>query len=282
MKTITSKDGTTIAYEQAGQGPALIMVVGAFNDHTTAQAVSQPLEAHFTVYNYDRRGRGQSTDTLPYSVEREVEDLDALITVAGGSAYVFGYSSGAVLALKAAAGGSKITKLAVYDTPLMLNSPETESVTSAARISNSGGQAIEVSNTRQFDPGAIAVEVDRLVQAGKRGEAVEVFQIKGVGIPAEMVKQMRNAPFRPALEKMAHTLVYEMTILADMTAPIEATKSLHIPTLWLAGAQGPAFMAGSAQALATAANGQAQVLAGQTHDLNAEVLAPILKDFFAG
>jgi pimeloyl-ACP methyl ester carboxylesterase len=282
MQTITSKDGTTIAYEEAGQGPALIMVVGAFNDHTTAQPISEQLKRHFTVYNYDRRGRGQSTDTLPYTVEREVEDLDALITAVGGAAYVFGYSSGAVLALKAAAGSSRITKLAVYEAPLMLNLPATEAVTPTARISNVGGKAIEVSNTRQFDPKAIGAEVDQLVQAGKRGEAVEVFQIKGIGIPAELVAQMRNAPFHPALEKMAHTLVYEMNILADLASPADTAATLKIPTLWLAGAESPAFMGDTAKTLAAAAHGQAQILAGQTHDLNADVLSPILQTFFVG
>src|SRR4051812_14851425 len=103
MRTITSQDGTSIAFEQTGKGPALILVVGAFNDRTTGMPLTEMLKQSFTVYNYDRRGRGDSGDTLPYAVEREIEDLDALIAEAGGSAYVFGYSSGAVLAMKAVA-----------------------------------------------------------------------------------------------------------------------------------------------------------------------------------
>src|SRR6266446_6916429 len=117
MNRVTSKDGTRIAFDQSGKGPAIILVVGAFNDRFTGAPLRHLLEPHFTVFNYDRRGRGNSGDTAPYAVEREIEDLEALITEAGGSADVFGYSSGAVLALKAAAAGLAISRLALYDPP---------------------------------------------------------------------------------------------------------------------------------------------------------------------
>jgi pimeloyl-ACP methyl ester carboxylesterase len=117
MQTVSSADGTTIAYDRSGQGPPVIMVVGAFNTHSTTAPLASALQQRFTILNYDRRGRGDSGDTPPYAVEREIEDLDALIAAAGGSSAVFGYSSGAILALKAAARGLAITKLALYEPP---------------------------------------------------------------------------------------------------------------------------------------------------------------------
>src|SRR6267378_5270942 len=120
MRTTLSADGTKIAFDQTGQGPPVILVVGAFNDRSTGAPLAKALESGLTVLNYDRRGRGASGDSQPYAVEREVEDLDALIREAGGAARVFGYSSGANLALQAAAGGLNITKLAVYDAPFIV------------------------------------------------------------------------------------------------------------------------------------------------------------------
>src|SRR5215510_5602535 len=114
---VISKDGTTIAFEKSGKGPAIILVVGAFNDRATGAPLAQFLERHFTVFNYDRRGRGESGDTGPYAIEREIEDLDTLIAQAGRSAFVFGYSSGATLALRAAAYGLAISQLALYEPP---------------------------------------------------------------------------------------------------------------------------------------------------------------------
>ena len=180
---VTSKDGTTIAFEQSGEGPAVILVVGAFNDRATGAPLAQFLSRHFTVINYDRRGRGESGDTAPYAIEREIEDLDALIAQAGGSARAFGYSSGATLALRAAAHGLAISRLALYDPP------------------PTGAKA-----------GLLAPQLTELIAEDRRGEAVELFQTEAVGLRAAVVAQMRNAPFRPALEKMAHTLVYESII----------------------------------------------------------------------
>ncbi len=254
MNTVTSKDGTTIAYEKTGQGPALIMVVGAFNDRMTAVPLSQLLEQDFTVFNYDRRGRGDSGDNPPYAVEREIEDLDALIRVAGGSPFVFGYSSGAVLALRAAARGLAINKLALYDPP------------------PTGPWA-----------GKLAAQLAELLAAGRRGDVVELFQIDGVGIPREVAIGMRNAPFRPALEKMAHTLVYEMTILTDEIQPPKAAASVKTPTLIMVGGNNPEILRNSAQAVAAAIPGsEAQTLEGQTHDLAPDAIAPLLKTFFTG
>lgn len=250
MATVTSKDGTRIAFDRSGNGPAIILVVGAFNDRATGAALAQFLEPHFTVFNYDRRGRGDSGDTSPYAVEREVEDLEALITQAGGSAFAFGYSSGAILALRAAALGLSIPRLALYEPP------------------PTGGKA-----------GTLAPQISELVSAGRRGDAVELFQTDAVGIPAAVVAQMRNAPFRPGLEKIAQTLAYDSTIMGPLPAGLAA--SVRVPTLVIDGEQSPPVMRQAAQSLAEALpNGQYRTLTGQGHDIVPAVLGPVLEQFF--
>jgi hypothetical protein len=191
MSTVTSKDGTPIAFDQVGAGPPLILVVGAFDDRSTGAPLADVLSSEATAITYHRRGRGASGDTAPYAIEREIEDLDALIDRVGGEASVFGYSSGAALALKAAAAGSAIIRLALYELPPVIGGggPE-DSVDHATRIAE-------------------------LIAEGRRGDAVEYFQSKLVGLPEEVVAQLRHAPFRPALEAMAHTLVYEAMIVGE-------------------------------------------------------------------
>jgi len=250
MEKVTSKDGTTIAFEQSGKGPAIILVVGAFNDRATGAPLARFLERHFTVFNYDRRGRGESGDAGSYAIEREIEDLDTLITQAGGSAFVFGYSSGATLALRSAAHGLNISQLALYDPP------------------PSGAKA-----------GQLAPQLSELIAAGRKGDAVELFQIEAVGIPAAVVAQMRNAPFRPSLEKMAHTLVYESTILQPLPSGLIA--SIRIPTLVIDGEESHDLIRQTAQSLADALpGGQHRTLVGQGHDMVPAVLAPVLEEFF--
>ena len=250
MGTVTSKDGTRIAFDQSGEGPAIILVVGAFNDRVTGAPLARFLEQHFTMFNYDRRGRGESGDTAPYAIEREIEDLDALIAQAGGSACIFGYSSGATLALRAAAHGLAISRLALYDPP------------------PTGTKA-----------GELAPQLSELIAAGRRGDAVELFQSEAVGIPAAVVAQMRNAPFRPALEKMAHTLVYESTILRSL--PTRMIASVRVPTLVIDGEGSPEVMRRAAQSLADALpEGRYRTLKGQGHDIVPAVVGPVLGEFF--
>jgi pimeloyl-ACP methyl ester carboxylesterase len=250
MGTVTSKDGTSIGFDQSGHGPAIILVVGAFNDRSTGVPLAQFLERHFTVFNYDRRGRGESGDTAPYAIEREIEDLEALIAQAGASAGVFGYSSGAILALRAASHGLAISRLAFYDPP------------------PTGAK-----------PGQLAPQLTELITAGRRGEAVELYQTEAVGIPAAVVAQMRNAPFRPALEKMAHTLVYESTILQALPSGLIA--SVRAPTLVIDGEKSPEVLRQAAKSLAEALPaGRYRTLEGQTHDLVPAVLGPALAEFF--
>jgi pimeloyl-ACP methyl ester carboxylesterase len=251
MGTVISKDGTRIAFDQSGEGPAIILVVGAFNDRATGAPLARSLERHFTVFNYDRRGRGESGDTAPYAIEREIEDLDALIAQAGGSACVFGYSSGAILSLRAAAHGLAISQLALFEPP------------------PTGVKA-----------GDLAPQLSEFIAAGRRGDAVELFQTEAVGIPAAVVAQMRNAPFRPALEKIAHTLVYESTILRSL--PTGLIDSIQVPTSVIDGEESPAVMRQAAQSLADALpDGRYRTLKGQGHDIVPAVLAPVLEEFFS-
>ncbi|HEU0293659.1 MAG TPA: alpha/beta hydrolase [Anaerolineales bacterium] len=247
---VISKDGTSIAFEKSGQGPAIILVVGAFNDRATGAPLAQFLERHFTVFNYDRRGRGESSDTASYAVEREIEDLDALVAQADGPVRVFGYSSGAILALRAAAHGLDIAQLALYEPP------------------PTGAKA-----------GQLAPQLTELIAAGRRGDAVELFQTEAVGIPAAVVAQMRNVPFRPALEKIAHTLVYESLILRSL--PTGLLASIRVPTLVIDGEESPEVMRRAAQSLAEALpDGRYRTLKGQDHDIVPAVLGPSLEEFF--
>lgn len=259
METALSADGTALAFDRFGDGPPLIMVAGAFNTRSTTEPLGRALAKDFTVLNLDRRGRGDSGDTLPYAIEREIEDLEALVTAAGGSASVFGYSSGAMLALRAAARGVAITRLALYEPPF---SP------------NDSYPALRADLTDRLAA---------LVAAGRRGDAVELFQTEAVGIPPEVVAQLRHAPFWPGLEAIAHTLVYDATIIGDRSIPTELIASLMTPTLVICGEQSPPILRDGARAVAEALhNGQLCTLPGQSHDINPEATTPALADFLRG
>ncbi|MBV9231923.1 MAG: alpha/beta hydrolase [Chloroflexi bacterium] len=258
MKKVLSKDGTPIAFDQSGEGPPIILVVGAFNTNSTGAPLAAQLSKHFTVFNYDRRGRGESGDTLPFAIEREIEDIDALITEAGGSASVFGYSSGALLTLKAAASGLAISRLALYDPTFLVDDGTPQ---------------------RAQD---VLVRLTELISSGRRGDAVELYQTELVGIPPEIVAQLRHAPFRPALEDIAHTLVYDTALLADMPVLAQQLPSITASTLVISGENSPAKVHSAAQTLADALpTAQYRSLEGQTHDLVPAVLAPVLQEFFA-
>src|SRR6266487_4978983 len=194
MNKVSSKDGTPIAFDRSGKGPAVILVGGAFQyraiDPRTAQLAAL-LAQHFTVFHYDRRGRGDSGDTQPYAVEREVEDLDALITEAGGSAFVYGTSGPGVLSLEAAARGlsPKMKKLAVWEPPYMLE------------------------GSRPPIPQDYQEQLAQLLREGRKGDMIELFLTKAVGMPAEFVAPMRQSPFWAAQEAFAPTLVYDATLM---------------------------------------------------------------------
>ncbi len=258
MNTLTSRDGTTIAFDQLGDGPPVILVCGGSTDRLANAPLAEFLAPHFSVFNYDRRGRGDSGDTPPYAVEREVEDLDAVIAAAGGSASVYGTSSGAALALEAAASGLVITKLALWEPPYILDES-------------------------RRPPANTARTYTELVAAGRRGDAVEYFMATVVGLPPEFVAEARRAPWWPAQEALAHTLAYDATIMGDYSLPSERLASVTIPTLVIDGGASFPWMSETAQALAdTLPNAERRTLEGQTHNVALGTLAPVLQGFFAG
>ncbi|HLY26651.1 MAG TPA: alpha/beta hydrolase [Aggregatilineales bacterium] len=260
VNTVKSKDGTKIAYERRGQGPALILVDGAlcYRSFGPMGHLSELLSPHFSVINYDRRGRGESGDTLPYSVDREIEDIEALIEEVGGKAFVFGTSSGGCLALEAAIKlGNKIKKLAMYEPPYN-NDP-------AAR-----------NGLKEYGK-----QLGEALAANRRGDAVVLF-MKVVGSPDEAIQGMRQAPMWPLFESVAPTLAYDNATLGeDGAVPTNRASKVEIPTLVLNGTVIP-FMRGSAETLAKAIpHGQHRTLEGQSHDVNLEVLTPILFEWFS-
>jgi len=261
MRKVVSKDGTAIAFDKTGQGPAIILVGGALSDRSAAGPLASLLAPHFTVFAYDRRGRGDSGDTAPYAVECEVEDIDALIKEAGGSAFVLGHSSGAVLALEAAARGLAVTRLALFEPPFI------------------------VDDSRPPVPSDYVAQVSDLVSAGRRGDAVEFFMTQAVGVPDDLVVQMRGMPMWAAMEKAAHTLAYDGKIMGDNMAgnSLRANQwaSVTIPTLVMDGGASPAWMRNAAQALADILpHARYHTVEDQMHDVAPEALAPVLLEFF--
>jgi pimeloyl-ACP methyl ester carboxylesterase len=259
MHTVASKDGTSIAFERLGDGPPVVLVCGASVDRLSNAPLATLLAQHFTVFNYDRRGRGDSGDTAPYAVEREVEDIEAVVDAAGGSAFLYGSSSGAALALEAARRlTTKITKLALWEPPF-------------------------IPDGFPRPPADTVKTCTELVAAGRRGNAVEFFMAKVVGLPPEFVAQARSAPFWQAQEDLAHTLAYDATIMGDYVLPAERVASVTTPTLVLVGGASFPFFPVTAQALArTLPDGQTRTLEGQQHNVDAGALAPVLVEFFLG
>jgi pimeloyl-ACP methyl ester carboxylesterase len=264
MKTVISKDSTTIAFDRSGQGPAIILVAPATATRLAQASLAAALAPQFTVFAYDRRGRGDSGDTSPYAVEREVEDIDALITEAGGSAFVFGHSSGAVLGLEAARLlGGGIKKLAMYEPPFIID------------------------DSRPPMPNDYVPHLNELIAEGRRSETVEYFMTNMMLMPAEMVAQMRSMPMWPQLEAVAHTISYDGTIMGDTMsgnpAALKKWTTVSTPTLVMVGGASPKFFHNGTQALVDILpNAKLDVLAGQDHGPADDVLAPVLVEFFKG
>ena len=264
MKKALSKDGTAIAFDQSGKGPPIILVDGAlcYRAFGPSAAVAGLLAPHFTVFTYDRRGRGDSSDTAPYAVEREVEDIEALIKEAGGSAFVFGVSSGAALALEAASRLPGIPKVALYEAPFI------------------------VDDSRPPIPEGYLAQLNGLVSADRRGDAVRLF-MKLVGVPAIFIAMMRLMPPWSKLKAVAHTLPYDITIVQDNQRgkPLPAGRwaSITAPTLVVDGGKSPTWMRHGMRALADVLpHAKMRTLPGQTHMVKPKVLAPVLVEFFAG
>jgi pimeloyl-ACP methyl ester carboxylesterase len=258
MPTVTSADGTTIAYERTGSGPALVLVDGAmcYRAAGPMRPLAALLQDTFSVYTYDRRGRGESSDTLPYAVAREVEDLHALIAQADGEAYVYAISSGAALTLAAAAAGPGITKLALYEPPFMAE------VEGDARVKE------------------YTKRLNALLDAGHRGDAVALFMTY-VGMPAQVVAGIRAQPGWSVLEAIAPTLAYDDELLTGGIVPRDLTSAIAVPALVLAGGASPQGLQQAAKATADALpTAEHRTLDGQAHDVAPEALAPVLAEFF--
>ncbi|MFI8190526.1 alpha/beta fold hydrolase [Streptomyces sp. NPDC085946] len=257
-KKILSRDGTSLAYRSTGRGPAVVLISGAMSTGATVAPLAGPLARRFQVVVYDRRGRGGSGDTAPYAVEREVEDLAALIEAAGGEAALYGVSSGGALALRAAASGLPVRRVAVYEVPFAMS---------------------------EEDAAERARYTERLTEAlgqDRRGDAVELF-LRLTGLAEAVIQGARQSPMWADMEALAPSLAHDDAVMGDGRPPRERLASLTVPVLALAGGESPAWMREAARAVAQAApEGTYRVLEGQTHVVDPNVLAPVLAEFFAG
>ncbi len=259
MRTVTSKDGTTIAFDQRGAGPALILVDGALGSRALGymEPLAAGLSPHFTTFTYDRRGRGESTDTQPFAVEREIEDIEALINVAGGEAYLYGISSGAALALEATITlGHKVKNLALYEAPY------------------------DSDAARQQAWKDYRKQLAEFLAEGRRGDALGLMMLF-VGMPPEHLPGARQQPMWPMWEAVAHTLAYDAAAMGDDgSVPTEKAARVTVPTLVMDGSASFPFMHSTATALAHAIpHAQHRTLEGQTHEVEASAIAPVLVEF---
>jgi pimeloyl-ACP methyl ester carboxylesterase len=259
---VISADGTPIAFERFGDGPPLILVGGATCDRAMMRPVAERLGRELGVINYDRRGRGDSGDTAPYAVERELEDLGALIAEAGGTASVYGHSSGAGLALHAAANGLPIDRVVLHDPPYTSEDEEDR------RTAREYGEALRAA-----------------LSEGRRGDAMALFMTL-VGMPAEMVEGMRGTPRWAELEGIAPTLAYDSEVMGDVTrdgtVPSDVAARVTPPALVLVGGESPPFMLETGRQIAELMpNARMRVLEGQDHVVDPDALAPVLTEFLA-
>lgn len=259
MAYVTSKDATKIAFEKRGTGPALIIVSGALSARSLFEGeprlLVETLSKHFTVYIYDRRGRGESTDEQPYAVQREIDDLESLIDNAGGQAYLYGVSSGGALSLQATGklGAAKIPKLAIFEVPY--------------------GQAKQVFEKQKQG-------VNERIKNGKPGDAAAFF-LSEIGTPREALEQMKSGPAWKTIEKIDFTLGYDYQVLGDGAIPGDVVKTISIPTLIMVGEKSMEFMHTTGGELARLIpNSEHRILKGQMHQPKAEAVAPVLIEFF--
>ena len=264
MPTVTSADGTTITYETVGSGPALILVDGAmcYRAQGPSRDLAAALSDTYTVYFYDRRGRGDSGNTLPWSADREIEDLAALLAAAGGTAYLFGASSGAVLAADAAHRLPGFSRLALYEPPFI------------------------VDDTHPPRPATFLPETEALIAAGDPGGAVSKF-LRSVGMPGFAVRILALLPPFRKLKAVAHTLPYDLRILGDTGRgePLDPARwsGVTVPALVLDGGKSPQYMRHAARALSEALpKAEYRTLPGQTHLVKASVVGPAVKEFLGG
>jgi pimeloyl-ACP methyl ester carboxylesterase len=255
---VTSADGTEIVFDKTGTGPPVILLSGGPGDRSGERPLADVLRPFLTVFTYDRRGRGESGDTKPYSVEREYEDLAAVIAEAGGSAGVYGSSGMGMIGLEAAAHGVPISKLAMWEPPYI------------------------VEGARPPVPADWGDRVAALIAQGRAEDAIEYWLVEIVGVPVEYVGSMRGTPFWAGMAASAHALVYDAAILRDFSIPAERAASVSVPTLVMDGGEAalPWIRQGVQEVLELLPGGRHQVLDGQAHDVPPEVIAPVLIKFF--
>jgi len=266
MHTVTSRDGSRIAHDRYGEGPVVILVGGAlsYRKFNKMEELAKLLADRFTVINYDRRGRGDSTEVKPFAVEREIEDIAALIEAEGGSASLWGWSSGGALALRAAGNPIGVERTSVYEVPFIVTP-------GAERPTRDYGERL-----------------DELVAADDRSGAVKHFMRNAMGIPAPFVAMMRLTPMWRGLKATAHTLPYDWAALGKHTtygASLNPREwaSVTAPTLVVCGAKSPAVLQEGSRALAEVLpNAELRELEGISHNVKMNVLAPVLTNFFAG
>jgi pimeloyl-ACP methyl ester carboxylesterase len=258
MSKLTSKDGTTIAYDKTGSGPPIILVDGAFCNKTFGPMpkLAPLLSQNFTVYLYDRRARGESGDTKPYSVEREIEDIAALIKIAGGSAYLFGISSGAILSLQAVIKGLNIPRLAIFEPPF---------------VGNKNGKR----------PADAKSELTKMITGNRKGDAVKYYLTKVMGVPAFVPFILQLTPNWAKMKANANSLPYDLTICDDFEVPEKQIASITIPTIAIDSMKSPDSLRNAIAMVAKALPaGERKSLKGAVHDVPVKVLAPVLTDFF--
>jgi pimeloyl-ACP methyl ester carboxylesterase len=259
-ETATSKDGTKIAYDKIGHGPVVILVLGALNSRKSGAKLAKLLAPNFTVISYDRRGRGNSTDTAPYTPQREVEDVAAIIDGIGEPAYLYGHSSGAAIVLESAIRlRKKIKRLAIYEAPYSIDK-----------------DAIKAS--KEYDK-----QLKKVLASGRKGDAVALF-VRNVGVSEKQIQAMKRMPMWKGLEALAPTLAYDSAVLGEgHSLPTSRLKRITTPTLIMHGGKGAPSMRDAAEAISKAVpKAQLRTLAGQTHGVSPKVMAPILVEFFSG
>jgi pimeloyl-ACP methyl ester carboxylesterase len=250
MITTTSLDGTTLAIDITGTGPALIIAAGAFCDRQSKKGLAALLADRFTVYEYDRRGRGDSGPLGEISVQREIEDLAAVVARIGEEPFIFGDSSGGALAIAAAADGVQFRKIAVYEPP--------------------------------FTPGPsadVAEQLSALVTEGDNSGAVELF-LGLMGTPEQAIQGMKQGPYWGHLEALAHTLPIDVRLCNDGKVPEEQLARIKTHLLAIAGGNSPWAADVMAAVADHAPRGQSRVLAGHGHAVPDEILSEVLSDYF--
>ncbi|MFD0683212.1 alpha/beta fold hydrolase [Actinomadura fibrosa] len=255
MRKVVSQDGTTIAYEKAGDGPPIVLLNGAFRDHTIFDQLVPELAPHCTVYVYDRRGRGESGDSPGYAVEREIEDLVAVIGEAGGEAAVFGGSIGANLAVEAALAGAPITRLALHE------------------------PYYRVAGHRK-PPADFMERLKAMLADDRRGEAAEYFLAELMELSPDTIAGWRRAPLWATNEANAHTLPYDTAICGDFEVPVERLAALRIPALVVNSDGTSDWLRDAARATAAALpEGRGMELPGSWHRIEMDVLGRVLAEF---